>query len=137
MPVLETDFLKGIIDPKDELHSQAKKALVRVRRGEWRVASSALLELDVIMKNEGIPDEERLDVFNSLTAEFPAEAIHPITHSSLSISVGLQKSYTAIRSFYFDSIHIGVAITADRMIVSSDSSFDRVREIERIALETL
>ena len=35
MPVLETDFLKGIIDPKDELHPQAKKAMVKVRHGEW------------------------------------------------------------------------------------------------------
>lgn len=137
MPVLETDFLKAIIDPKDKLHSQAKKALARVVHGEWRVASSALLELDVIMKNHGIMEEERLDVFNALTAEFPVEGIYPITHSSLSAAVSLQKSYTTIRSFYFDSIHIGIAMIADGVIVSSDSSFDRIRMVERIALESL
>ena len=137
MPVLETDFLKGLIDPKDKLHSQARRALGRVRRGEWRVASSALLELDVIMKNEGIADDERLDVFNSLTAEFPAEMISPVTHGSLAASVGLQRIYAGIRSFYFDSIHIGVATMVDGIIVSSDGSFDRIREVKRIAFDSL
>jgi PIN domain nuclease of toxin-antitoxin system len=137
LPVLETDFLKGIIDPKDKLHSQAKKAMMRVRRGEWTVASSALLELDLILKNERIGDEERFDVFNALTAEFPSEMIAPITHSSIATAIGLQKTYAGIRSFYFDSIHIGLAIQADGIIVSSDAAFDRISEVKRISLESL
>ena len=92
MPVLETDFLKGITDPKDKLHSQAKKAMVKVKHGEWGVASSALLELDLILKNSRIAEEEKLDVFNTLTAEFPSEMISPVTHSSLAASVNLQKT---------------------------------------------
>jgi len=137
LPVLETDFLKGIIDPKDELHPQAKKAMVKVRRGEWRVASSALLELDLILKNGKIADEERFDVFNALTVEFPGEMIVPVTHGSLAASISLQKTYAGIRSFYFDSIHIGVAIHADGIIVSSDTAFDRISEVKRIDLESL
>jgi len=42
-----------------------------------------------------------------------------------------------IRSFYFDSIHIAAAIQTDGVIVSSDASFDRVKGVERIDLDSL
>ncbi len=101
------------------------------------MASSALLELDIVLKNDGIGDEERFDIFDALSAEFSDRRISPVTHSSLATAAGLQKAYVGMRSFYFDSIHIAVAIHNDGIIVSSDSSFDRISGVRRISLERL
>src|SRR5207245_9708011 len=106
-------------------------------RGEWRVASWALLELGLILKNGSAVGEERLDVFAAVAVEFRGEMMVPVTQGSLAESISLQKTYAGIRSFYFDSIHIGVAIQADGIIVSSDSAFDRISEVKRIGLESL
>lgn len=129
--------MKGIIDPNDKLHDPARRALRKVKDGEWTVASSALLELDIVLKNDGIGDEERFDIFDALSAEFSDRRISPVTHSSLATAAGLQKAYVGMRSFYFDSIHIAVAIHNDGIIVSSDSSFDRISGVRRISLERL
>jgi len=137
MPVLETDFLKGIIDPEDELHAHAMKAFNRARVGGWSVASSSFWELDIVMKNNRVDDRERFEIFTALSAEVPNTMVATVTPSSLAATAHLQETYRGIRSFYFDSIHIAVAIHTDGVIVSSDTSFDRVKEVERISLESL
>ncbi len=111
--------------------------MAKVKDGKWSVTSSALWELDILLKNSRISNEERFDVFNALASEFPVERITPVTHASLATAAHLQKTYPGIRSFYFDSIHIAVAIQTDGVIVSSDASFDRVRGVERIDLDSL
>ena len=52
-------------------------------------------------------------------------------------SLDLTFTYSGIRSFYFDSIYIGVAIRADGIIVSRDAAFERIGEVRRICLEFL
>ena len=106
--------------------------MAKVKDGKWSVTSSALWELDILLKHS-----RRFDVFNALASEFPVERITPVTHASLATAAHLQKTYPGIRSFYFDSIHIAVAIQTDGVIVSSDASFDRVRGVERIDLDSL
>jgi len=136
MPVLETDFLKAYIDAADALHRAASKASARLLAGEWRVASSAFLELDLLLKNAGVHAGDRYEIFQSLRSEIPLETILVASHDVLSKAALLQKRYP-IKSFYFDSIHLSTALSYDRMIVSSDKEFDQISEVRRLALEKL
>ncbi len=135
MPVLETDFLKGLLDPKDRLHDSSQRALGRVKRGEWDVASSALLELDLLLKHGGIGADERAAIFETLSGEIPKESILGLAHTTLSTAALLQSRHKDARHFYFDSLHLAAALEGDGKIVSTDRFFDRVREVTRIPLE--
>lgn len=137
MPVLETDFLKGLLDPKDRLHVSSVKALTRVQRKEWNLASSALLELDLLLKHGGISADERAAIFETLGAEIPKEMILGITHISLYTAAQLQTRNKGIHNFYFDSVHLALSMEIDGQIVSSDRFFDQVAGIKRVPLEAL
>ena len=136
MPVLETDFLKALIDPDDRLHGKAVRALEKVRDRKWHVASSAFLELDLVLKKSGISLEDRIDAFEALKPHIPLESTPKFTHQTMAVAGRLQRTYKFSR-FYFDSIHLGIAMEHDREIVSSDRGFDGVREVKRIPLEKL
>jgi len=136
MPVLETDFLKALVDPQDRLHDKAVKALKKVEEGMWCVASSAFLEFDLLLKKSGLSLESRIDVFESLKPHIPLEVVCKLSHQTLTIAGRLQKAY-GFSNFYFDSLHIGTAIEHDQQIVSSDKSFNDVKEVRRIPLEKL
>jgi len=136
MPVLETDFLKALVDPQDRLHDKAIKALKKVEEGQWYVASSAFLEFDLLLKKGGLSLEDRIDVFESLKPHISLEVVCKLSHQTLTIAGRLQKAY-GFSNFYFDSLHIGTAIEHDQQIVSSDKSFNDVKEVRRIPLEKL
>jgi predicted nucleic acid-binding protein len=136
MPVVETDFLKALIDPQDRLHDKAVKALKSVEERRWYVASSAFLELDLLLKKGGVLSQDRIDVFESLKPYIPLEVVCKLSHQTLAIAGHLQKTY-GFSNFYFDSLHLGTAIEHDQQIVSSDRSFDSVTEVKRIPLEKL
>ena len=137
MPVLEADFLKGIIDPQDRLHNSSMNALKEVKKKRWRVASSAFIELDLLLKNSGVSIDDRIAIFQALKSEIPKETILPVSHQTLSEAALLQGEYYGVSRFYFDSIHLAIAIELDNEIVSSDKTFDQVEEIKRIPLEKL
>jgi len=136
MPVLETDFLKALVDPQDRLHDKAVKALKKVEEGQWYVASSAFLEFDLLLKKGGLSLEDRIDVFESLKPHIPLGVVCELSHQTLAIAGRLQKAY-GFSNFYFDSLHIGTAIEHNQQIVSSDKSFNDVKEVRRIPLEKL
>jgi len=136
MPVLETDFLKALVDPQDRLHDKAVKALKKVEEGQWYVASSAFLEFDLLLKKGGLLLEDRVDIFESLKPHIPLEVVCKLSHETLAIAGRLQKTY-GFSNFYFDSLHIGTAMEHDQQIVSSDKSFNDVKEVKRIPLEKL
>lgn len=135
MPVLETDFLKGLLDPKDRLHASSQRALGRLQREEWNLASSSLVELDLLLKNEGVNSDERVMIFEALSAEIPAQMILGLTHTTMSRAAQLQSIHRNIHHFYFDSLHLAVALGSDGQIVSSDESFDDIAGIKRIPLD--
>jgi len=136
MPVLETDFLKALVDPQDRLHDRAVRALKRVEEGQWYLASSAFLEFDLLLKKGGVSLEDRIDVFESLKPHVPLECVCKLSHQTLAIAGRLQKAY-GFSNFYFDSLHLGTAVEHDGQIVSSDKSFENVGEVKRIPLEKL
>ncbi len=135
--MLETDFLKALLDPRDRLHASSERALSRVQRKEWTLASSALLELDLLLKHGRVPGEERSAIFETLGVEIPREMIVAFTHASLSTASRLQVAHKDFSNFYFDSIHLALSMEVDGKIVSSDRFFDRVAGIKRIPLEAL
>ena len=137
MPVTETDFLKGIIDPQDKLHHSSMKALEEVKKKRWHVASSAFIELDLLLKNSGASIGDRIMIFQALKSEIPKEMILTVSHQTLSQAALLQSKYHKISRFYFDSIHLAIATELDDEIISSDKTFDQVEEIKRIPLEKL
>jgi len=137
LPVLETDFLKGMLDPKDRLHGPCQRALVKVKEGEWSVASSAFIELDLLLKNGGIDGDERSAIFETLSAEIPWEAVRSLAHTTLSRAAALQSTHRHVGHFYFDSIHLAVALEGDRRIVSTDHYFENIAGVTRIPLEKL
>lgn len=136
MPVLETDFLKGLLDEKDRLHPHSLVALHRLSRGEWVLASSALIELDLLLKKAGLSNMRRHEVFESLKAEFDVDSVLGVSHAVLSQAAFIREKYN-FRRFYFDSVHLSTAILHDGTIVSSDREFDHVSELKRIPLDTL
>ncbi|MFQ5710625.1 MAG: type II toxin-antitoxin system VapC family toxin [Candidatus Geothermarchaeales archaeon] len=137
MPVLETDFLKGVIDPQDKLYNPSMEALKQVGEKNWYVASSAFIELDLLLKNSGMSIDDRIAVFQALKSEIPKEMVLTVSHQTLSEATLLQRKYYKISHFYFDSIHLAVSIELDNKIVSSDKTFDQIEEIERTPLEKL
>jgi len=135
MPVLKTDFLKGLLDESDRLHKHCARALSKVARDGWTVASS-MIELDLLLKNAKIRHADRHDMFESLKAEFDVEIVLPVSQAVLSQAALLQSKYSFAK-FYFDSIHVSTAVLHDGNIVSSDREFDQITEVRRIPLEKL
>jgi len=134
MPVLEADFLKGIIDPHDQLHQAALIALKKIREQNWVVSSSAFIELDMVLKQSAISLSERLEVFEALKNEIRPDQVVSITPALMSQAIQLQNKYHNIRDFYFDSIHLATAILQDGIIISSDRAFAQVKEVKQIPL---
>src|SRR3972149_6959409 len=132
MPVLKTDFLKGLLDESDRLHKHCARALSKVARDGWTVASS-MIELDLLLKNAKIRHADRHDMFESLKAEFDVEIVLPVSQAVLSQAALLQSKYSFAK-FYFDSIHVSTAVLHDGNIVSSDREFDQITEVRRIPL---
>ncbi len=131
MPVLETDFLKGLIDPSDVLYPAASKAAAMVVDEGWVIASTALLELDLLLKSEGITQSDRIDVFEALEADLENEAFLSLTPHILADAVNLQSLHgSQIRDFYFDSLHVATARSLDGVIVSSDAHFQEIPEVQ-------
>jgi predicted nucleic acid-binding protein len=136
MPVLETDFVKGLLDTKDRLHASCERALRRISEDGWMLASSGLVELDLLLKKSGISNGERRDVFESLRGLFDPEVVLVVSHAVLSHAATIREKYQ-FRRFYFDSIHLSTAFLHDATIVSSDREFDQVTELKRIPLDRL
>jgi len=113
------------------------KALEEVKKKRWHVASSAFIELDLLLKNSGASIGDRIMIFQALKSEIPKETILAVSPQTLSQAALLQSKYHKISRFYFDSIHLAIATELDDEIVSSDKTFDQVEEIKRIPLEKL
>ena len=138
LPVLETDFLKGLIDPSDRLHPQASKAVAKLEEEGWVIASAALLELDLLLKSEGISQSERREVFDALDADLGNEVFFSLTPHILAAAINLQSTQGAsIRDFYFDSLHLATASSLDGVIVSSDAHFRKIPGVRWIDLREL
>ncbi len=132
MPLIETDLLKAYLDPGDDLHSKSIRAFELLSKGGSMLLSSvSLLELDLLLKSHDFSAEERESVFHTLGMRLLKARVATLTIKAMQNAVILQRKYNIPR-FYFDSLHLGLAICHDGKIISSDEAFDSVKEISRI-----
>ena len=132
MPLIETDLLKAYLDPEDRLHDAGVKAFeLLTGRREFVLSSASLLELDLILKSRGFPEGDREMVFHTLAMRLLKATIVSLNPEALRNAIILQGKYRLPR-FYFDSLHLGLAMCQDAKIVSSDEAFEGIKEVERI-----
>ena len=127
MPVIEFDTLIAFVNPADRLHRYADKIFKKIVSGKLRdvrIATSALLEYELVLKSRGYSEAEiRKDIsaFKSLVKEVP------ITSDVIVKASELREKYSLT---YFDSLHAATAILTDSVLISSDRDFERVEEVE-------
>ena len=132
MPLIETDLLKAYLDPRDDLHEASVTAFELLKGpGEYAVSSASLLELDLILKSAGFTGDERNQVFKTLKMRLLKAKIVAMRPETISHAIILQEKYKQSH-FYFDSLDLGLAMSHDGSIVSSDEVFDAIQEVERI-----
>lgn len=131
MPLIETDLLKAFIDPEDALHAHAVKAYELLSKKDYVLSSVSFIELDLILKSSGFSGDEREEIFHTLYLRLIKARLAELNAHAVQNAARLQSKYDAPR-FYFDSLHLGLAMCHDSRIISSDKYFDSVDEVTRI-----
>jgi predicted nucleic acid-binding protein len=133
MPVLDTVVLFAAADPLDKFHEEGVRRLRSVG-GKSLVATSALMEFDMVLKSRGLSSSERMKLMSLLRAEFPdvASSVHPISLSTLYLAALHEREFGLD---YFDALIAAEAAEHDGEMVSSDRAFDTVPNLKRVRLE--
>ena len=131
MPVIELDMLVALVNPRDRLHELADRLFSKIAAGKVKaaVASSALLEYELLLRSRGYPEHEiRRDIsaFRSLLPDVPITSEVIVRASEVRERYGLT---------YFDSLHAASAMTADGVIVSTDRDYERVENLKAVRPE--
>jgi predicted nucleic acid-binding protein len=131
VPVIELDMLIAFVNPHDKLHDLADKLFSRIAAGKVKVAvaSSALLEYELLLRSRGYPEREirsDIEAFRTLLPDVPISSTIIIKASEIRERYGLT---------YFDSLHAASAIIVDGIIISTDRDYEKVREIQAIKPE--
>ena len=133
MPLIETDTLYSFLNANDANHKFAEIIILRVNNGDLDVkfSSVSLIELQLIYKSKGIEYEFELDLVE-LQRIKNIEWTLLDTISSLT-AIHLRKKYNLS---FFDSLHVGIAITLDKQIISQDKEYDKIIGLQRIPLNS-
>jgi len=129
MPVIEVDMLIAFVNVLDKYHKIASRLMDRIVTGKIRnvkVAASAYLEYELILRSRGYSEEdirEDLYCFKNLAN---------LGEVSLTVDVLLKAS--ELREKYgltfFDSLHGATALLLDRMIISVDEDYGKVEGLK-------
>jgi len=131
MPLIETDTLYSFLNANDINHKFAETIILRVNNGELNVKFSSvlLIELQLIYKSKGIEYEFELDLVELQRIKNIEWALLDAISSLTAIH--LRKKYNLS---FFDSLHVGIAITLDKQIISQDKEYDKIIGLQRIPL---
>ena len=131
MPLIETDTLYSFLNANDINHKFAETIILRVNNGELNVkfSSVSLIELQLIYKSKGIEYEFELDLVELQRIRNIEWALLDAISSLTAIH--LRKKYNLS---FFDSLHVGIAITLDKQIISQDKEYDKIIGLQRIPL---
>jgi len=131
MPLIETDTLYSFLNANDINHKFAEKIILRVNNGELNVkfSSVSLIELQLIYKSKGIEYEFEFDLVEFQRIKNIEWALLDAISSLTAIH--LRKKYNLS---FFDSLHVGIAITLDKQIISQDKEYDKIIGLQRIPL---
>ena len=131
MPLIETDLLYSFLNANDINHTFANSIILQVNSGELAVkfSSVSLIELQLIYKSKKIEYEFELDLVELQRIKNIEWALLD-TISSLT-AIHLRKKYNLS---FFDSLHVGIAISLDKQIISQDKEYDSIAGLKRIPL---
>ena len=131
MPLIETDTLYSFLNANDINHKFAETIILRVNNGELNVKFSSvlLIELQLIYKSKGIEYEFEFDLVEFQRIKNIEWALLDAISSLTAIH--LRKKYNLS---FFDSLHVGIAITLDKQIISQDKEYDKIIGLQRIPL---
>ena len=131
MPVIELDMLIALVNRSDRLHGVATRLFQSIASGglkEVRLASSALLEYELVLRSRGYDEGEigkDIEAFRLI----PNLGEVPLTSEVLVKASELRETYSLT---YFDSLHCATAILSDGQIISSDNAYEAVPEVRRV-----
>ncbi len=130
MPVLDTVVLFAAADPEDAFHEKALEHLAKLGT-RYVLATSALIEFDIVLKSRGFDYNERMEKFALLIRDFPAaaEAVHRITPATLYLAALHERDFDLD---YFDACVAAEAWEHDGIVVSTDESFDVIPDLKRM-----
>jgi len=136
MPVIEVDMLISFVNELDKYHEIAVKLFKSIASGKVRnvkVASSAYLEYDLILRSKGYSDREigeDLAMFSSISnlGEAPLTAKVLIKASEIRGKHGLT---------FFDSLHGATALLTDGTMISVDEAYKKVEGLRVISPKTI
>lgn len=131
MPVVELDMLIALANSSDALHADADRLFRAVREGRLkgiRVAASALLEYELLLRSKGVSEA---DIRGDLSAFARIRNLgeQPLTAETVALASELRERYGLT---YFDSLHCASAILYDGKIMSVDEAYDLVPNVSRI-----
>lgn len=131
MPLIESDTIVAFLNDKDPFHNNAKEIFKRINSGKLnaKISSVSLIELQLIYKSKQIEYQFEKDLI-----EF--QSIKNLEWASLSIEGCLSAFY--VRKTYgltfFDSLHIGIALNLDKLIISQDQKYNSISGLKKIPI---
>ncbi len=125
------DLLYSFLNANDITDTFVNSIISRVNNGKLAVkfSSVSLIELKLIIKSKKIEYEFELDLVELQRIKNIEWALLD-TISSLT-AIHLRKKYNLS---FFDSLHVGIAISLDKQIISQDKEYDNIAGLKRIPL---
>ncbi len=131
MPIVEVDVLIAFVNALDKYHEAASRLLKEVTSGKIKnvkVAASAYLEYALILRSKGYDEEEiREDLIHFRNMPNLGEA--PLNVDVLIRASKLRKEYNLT---FFDSLHAATALMLDKVIISVDQAYKRIKGLKVI-----
>jgi len=117
-------MLLAFINSADKLHSIAAELFRRVMLSKLQasVASSALLELELLMRTRRYPEAEIREVLRAFKA-IPNLGEEALSSDVMVLASELRERYHLT---FFDSLHAATAILSDKQIISTDEAYGRL-----------
>ena len=122
---LDTDIILAIVKPTDWLKEIVERKLMQIRNLKTSVFT--LVEAEIVLNRE-----ESRELAISVLERVKERNIQllPLTEEILAKAVELLRKYRKLN--IFDSVHIACAICEGEDILSTDSLFDEIEEIENV-----
>lgn len=131
MPLVETDTIFAFLNKEDKNHKSASYIFKKIHEGVFNAKLSiiSLIELKYIYKKYGIESEFETDVGN-------LQGIRNIDWAPLNIKNFLTalSLYKTHNINFYNSLHAGIAINLDSLIISENNEFDNISGLKRISL---
>lgn len=131
MPIIELDLLIALVNSEDRLHEAASRLFEAASRGRIRrlaIATSALIEYELVLRSRGYGEEDIAADMRAFTKIRNVDEA-PLNSEVILEAISLRRRYQLT---YFDSLHAATTILHDGAIVSTDKAYIGIRELKAI-----